>query len=261
MTLRCSLNDTAMTVNAGLVGRRDVTQTLNNVQHVTSLVVTRNNGEQVASVTQFDPAKALVDLASLQVTGDVSGTSGEKGYIELTWLYPSAAQAGEYVCEVNAIGDVGHNIVFSTTLEIGVTTPTIDDLVNHIKDLENDTSSTRTKIDQIKNDISAVHSQLANCSKATHTETGILHCGDSTHWVKSGQWDRNNFISHKFQYPYDQPPIVKLGIVSLDHDNNANTRFDVELTKVDENGFQVECQTWADSRLFDISVSWISMSK
>merc|ERR1712018_884947 len=106
----------------------------------------RNNGEHVASVTQFDPAKALVDLSNLQVTGDVSGTSGERGYIELTWLYPTQAQTGEYVCEVNAIDDAGHNVVFSTTLEVGVSSPSVDDLVGHVQELEKAKEATRNTL-------------------------------------------------------------------------------------------------------------------
>jgi len=261
MKMRCSLNDTMVAnVTGGMVGR-DVTQTNANVQHVTSLVVMRNNGEHVASVTQYDPAKALVDLTTLQVTGDVSGQSGERGYIELTWMYPNQAQTGEYLCEINAIDDEGHNVIFSTTLEVGVETPTTDDLVKIIRTLENQKETTQNELDQLSNDMTTTQSLLASCCEPQHIETGNVHCGDSTHWKNDAQGDWSNTVDHVFSRPYRQPPIMELGVVELDHDSNANTRFYVEVKKVDEKGFTVKCTTWADSRLFDLTVSWISVAR
>jgi len=261
MKMRCSLNDTMVAnVTGGMVGR-DVTQTNANVQHVTSLVVMRNNGEHVASVTQYDPAKALVDLTTLQVTGDVSGQSGERGYIELTWMYPNQAQTGEYLCEINAIDDEGHNVIFSTTLEVGVETPTTDDLVSHVQELDKSREAAKKKIDQITQDIAQMQSDLSNCSKPRHTETGHLHCGSSDNWNKQDDWKHYVKVGQKFDRPYDKPPIVKLGITSLDHDNNQNTRFIIDLDTVDKTGFTVRCNTWAGSYIFDITVSWISLEE
>ncbi|XP_005092897.1 uncharacterized protein LOC101862168 [Aplysia californica] len=132
-TLRCSLDDTTPSLTAPVVGRRDVTQTATNVQYVTSIILTRNTGETVAKMTEHDPAKALVDQASLQVSGDLTVTSERRGYMELTWQYPTQRQAGDYKCEVNAIDDNGHIVTFSTSLKVNVTTPSEDNLL--IKDI------------------------------------------------------------------------------------------------------------------------------
>merc|ERR1711941_60285 len=265
MTMRCSLNDTALSFANGLVGRRDFTETANNIQHVTSLVIMRNSGEHVASVSQFVPAKALVDLSNLQVTGDVSGNgnNGERGYIELTWLHPSNAQSGEYTCEVNAINELNHNVIFSTSVEVALTPPQIEDLVKYVQDLEKENAVAKNKLSSLVNDTVTVNSLLDQCCKPKHTEMGTLGCDDSDSWTQTtGRWNpKYKLINHKFNTPYDKPPVVKLGVVSLDHHNGGNTRFDVSITKVDRNGFQIKCETWANSYIYGIDVSWISLSQ
>merc|ERR1719367_2248351 len=138
MKMRCSLNDTASSFNGGLIGKRAVTQTAGNVKHVTSIVIMRNNGDHVATVSNFAAAQALLDTGNLDVEGDVSGNSSERGFISLTWTYPTTQQTGEYVCEINAIDDQGHNVVFTTSLEVGVTQPSTAELVNALRSLEED---------------------------------------------------------------------------------------------------------------------------
>ena len=55
-----------------MVGR-DVTETAMDLSFVTSLVIMRNDGTHVASVTQMTPAAALADHRNLNVTGFIAG--------------------------------------------------------------------------------------------------------------------------------------------------------------------------------------------
>merc|ERR1719180_736886 len=58
------------------------------VRHVSSIYILRGDGEDVASVTSYDPATALVDIGNMEVKGSLSATSGE-GSLELSWKDPS----------------------------------------------------------------------------------------------------------------------------------------------------------------------------
>ena len=88
------------------------TSTSANLAVVTSLIITRGN-HTVANITPVNPARALLDLDNLKVTGHMSGQVGEPGRLQLTWAYPTSSQAGRYMCEVNGLTGWGHNVVFS----------------------------------------------------------------------------------------------------------------------------------------------------
>lgn len=176
-TLRCSLNDTTTPVDGGIVGR-DITETLDNVEHVTSMIITRNNDEDVASVSQYNAAKAWADVASMNVSGTVSSSLGQRGYLALTWQYPTEAQVGEYTCEINGVNDFGRIVKFSTSLEVAVVKPTLDQLVDHVRDLELDRVSSQKKmtmlrqlveqykatLDQLKNTLPSIQQKTSEVS-------------------------------------------------------------------------------------------------
>jgi len=270
LSMRCSLNDTADAFVGGVVGRRDVTQTASNMQVVTSLVITRNNGEHVATIYGQQPAKALADLATLTVDGALSGAVGERGYIELTWQPPSSAQVGEYVCEINAVDNQGHNVVFSTSAEIGERQPTIGELTHHILDLQKEQVSP-SKLDEILKNLTQIEILYNNTPtiEPPHSEVGIITCGNSRNWNTNenyvGVWPAHFKIVHQnFNTSYATPPNVKIGVVSVDHENNANVRYEVTTQNVNTAGFDVKCETWGQfhgydqSHLYQLRVSWIS---
>jgi hypothetical protein len=93
-----------------------------------SLVITRNN-DHIAIVTSASQATALADLSSIKVSGNLSGTAGLQGYLEIEWEYPTELQAGVYTCEANALTSFGHSKVFTEDLTINFTQPTLIDAV------------------------------------------------------------------------------------------------------------------------------------
>jgi len=264
LSMRCSLNDTADAFVGGVVGRRDVTQTASNMQVVTSLVITRNNGEHVATIYGAGGAKALADLNTLTVDGDISGGIGERGYIELTWQPPSSAQVGEYVCEINAVDNQGHNVVFSTSAEIGERQPTIGELIEMIRKLETDASMLESKLQLVETKKNKVKNLLSTqCAARRHTEKGSIDFGARSTWQRiqnMGNYPAHaNSIYQSFAKPYTTAPKVELGVTALDHDNRNNIRYDVTVTSVNTTGFTAKCVTWADSDIYKLTVSWISL--
>ena len=76
LTLRCSLRDTAP--SSGVIGRRDVTQTVDNVDEVSSLIL-MHNGQDVASISHSHGAHVMDGETNLRVTGSVDGSLGGEG--------------------------------------------------------------------------------------------------------------------------------------------------------------------------------------
>ena len=55
--------------------------------------------------------------------------------MEVTFTSPTQNETGEFVCEVNAITEAGHGVVFSTSVEVTMSQPTMSDLVStHVAD-------------------------------------------------------------------------------------------------------------------------------
>merc|ERR1719242_883713 len=151
-----------------VVGKRDVSQTKENLQVGTSIVITRNNGDPGANIINGN-ARAQAALALMTVTGDTSGVMAEKGYLELKWQYPGTAQTGEYVCEVNAVDAQGHNVVFSTSVEIGESMPTIGELMGRVLVLEKEKQSMQQQLQDIANNISHFTPPTAAPAPSTST--------------------------------------------------------------------------------------------
>jgi len=251
-TLRCSLNDTA--ASTGIIGRRDVTSTQDNVEQVSSVVIMQN-GVDLASVTQTHQAKPLISHNNIRVNGDVTRRPGEKGYMEVTFTSPTQNETGEFVCEVNAITEAGHGVVFSTSVEVTMSQPTMSDLISHIRALELSRDSLAARVKQLE----------AGQGGHTHSESGVLECFDSTKWtgqhkVAAG-YTHTLDVTHKFSQAYNVTPTVQLGVVQMDDDNHKNSRYVVTLVSVDTTGFTIRCGTWMDSTIFRMAVSWVSIDK
>ncbi|EXJ56247.1 uncharacterized protein A1O5_12703 [Cladophialophora psammophila CBS 110553] len=61
-----------------------------------------------------------------------------------------------------------------------------------------------------------------------------------------------------FGADFDRPPKVYLAVNRLDFDNATNVRFKATATKVNENGFQWNFNSWADTLCYGAGVSWIA---
>ena len=85
LSLRCSLSDSVWQVlttspSPLVIGKRGQQGSDDNIRFVTSLVVSRD-GQDVASVSDYVPAKAVSGENNLQVQGAVSKTAGERGCV------------------------------------------------------------------------------------------------------------------------------------------------------------------------------------
>ena len=50
-------------------------------------------------------------------------------YLQVSIPYPTAADAGVYVCQVNTVAKGGHGVSFKSSVDISATTPLLSDVV------------------------------------------------------------------------------------------------------------------------------------
>jgi len=254
MTLRCSLDDSFISAGNTIIGRRDVTDhTDYDVQRVSSIIISRE-GKDIAAISQGSAARLLVNDTNIQVSGDLTGGSGEKGYLELTWTYPEGDQVGDFTCEANAANDIGRNIVYSASKNIPAKDPTVMDLVKQIHDMQLDKEQTQQTVERLK-----------------HVETGVIQCSHSSRWPGHTH-DRQGYsvlykdVTVKFDKPYTSVPQVKVGVEDLITYGGSHATLGSDVIKVTSTDFTVRCSTWAPGGntmggIHSMAVSWISVPK
>jgi len=280
LTLRCSLNDTTVaSPSGGLVGRRDVMSTADNVQALISLVVLRN-GLDLASISSYSSGVTVLgDVGLLNATGSIPGEKGEKGYIELTWSYPGEAQSGNYSCEANGITTIGHTVRFLTSLQMPVKNPGLSDLIQYvhdrqIKDLDmeaqrqkqqaqiQDVQDKNTNLTQIVN---TQHTQMQDMQReqvnmqhllniSRHMEDGTTDCGRNAgigSWQVVGGYQLSPNVTVTFTDVYKDPPMVMLNVGGMNFRNYIRTagsygysyvEYHVDLVEVNADSFVYRCR-------------------
>jgi len=268
LTLKCELTKAKVTNNVhntDLPHDCNVTVTSEDVDVINSIMITTEAGKEVASVTEKKQPRLLLDDDDgdaddnddddVVVTGELTGGAGgdTTGFLQVTWPHASDKLADTYICEINTLNKKGHGIGFKTALKIEATTPTISDMVSHIRNLEKQVSR-----------IPALENQIEQCCQK-HTETGTLECGPSSGWTAAGThvvegWPLSSAktITQRFSKAYAKPPVVTLGVFMQDTDRTKNVRYVAGLVSVTETGFTMQCQTWTDSVTYRLGVSWIS---
>lgn len=258
LVLRCSLNDTAQ--SSAIIGRRDVTRTQDNIDDVMSIVVMRN-GKEFALVTHKQPALVTNGSMSATVTGatTVSQATGEQAYLQVSIAQPTSHDAGEYVCEVNGVNSRGHSVVFSTSVDVDVATPTIADLVAAVQKLGKENTDLKTNVTQMRSEISFLNTEV---KRARHIEHGRLNCDwEASDW--SGHSGTVIFDSQSatFNQSYDKPPVVFLSIPVNDYVHGYNIYYWVSLNSVTSSGFTMHCNNYKNDRhVWNLWVDWISFA-
>ena len=84
------------------------------------------------------PANAVseVDKVNVQVSGDVSKTSGELGYLQLDWAFPTDTQSGHYECRATGVTQSGQIASFSKFLDIQRATVNLDEVIRELQSLK-----------------------------------------------------------------------------------------------------------------------------
>jgi hypothetical protein len=62
-----------------------------------------------------------------------------------------------------------------------------------------------------------------------------------------------------FNQPFSAPPVVQVGIVGLDVSNHDNLRVRVRATDITSDGFTLEAETWWNTKIWSVDVSWLAI--
>ena len=80
----------------------------------------------------------------------------------------------------------------------------------------------------------------------------------SSYSLDSNNGERSMTIEIRFKDPFKQKPSVFLSVSQIDANRETNVRYNVEAISVSRDGFTLKIKTWADSKIFSISGSWIA---
>ena len=228
------------------------------IRHISAITITRN-GAPVATVSPYTAAKAEsdLDLENMKVSGDVSKTSGELGFLELQWHFPTAEQTGEYECSVSGVSDAGHSVTLTSSVDIERSMVGLDDVINEVSGLKSEMSSLKAEVKQLR-----------------HVEYGSLNCGwNSATWPlgdpstrADGGSEQLNYYWHEtkvnasFQSAYTSPPVVFLSTSHLYITKDQHTHYGTQLLSVDQQGFSFRCGSGGTGWLVqDLEVRWMSI--
>jgi len=62
-----------------------------------------------------------------------------------------------------------------------------------------------------------------------------------------------------FERSFVTPPVVQVAITGLDTSNEANLRVRVRAVNVTTHGFAIEVETWFNSKVWAVDVSWLAI--
>ncbi len=101
---------------------------------------------------------------------------------------------------------------------------------------------------------------LAAGIQAFRQQNGVA---DFTYWqtghpfeTGSGGRSDSRFIS--FNNSFNRVPRISLALEKLDSSKDANLRIDLSVGQVTRNGFTINVNTWADTKIYAVGVAWIA---
>ncbi len=76
--------------------------------------------------------------------------------------------------------------------------------------------------------------------------------------LDSNDGERSMTIEIKFSRSFEKVPRLFLSISQVDASNKTNLRYNIEAVSVSRDGFTLKVVTWADTKIYSISGSWIA---
>jgi len=188
LALRCGVTDGAPTGTSGIVGKRDISKRdvkTSDIVHVSSIHITKNNVD-VAAVTAFVAAKVFNKTGGVHVTGKMTASGAEQGFLQVTWDYPDSSLSGSYQCIVTGYDVDGHLHTLTETVDVDDNEVTLNDVVSYIHQLKLDNELQKlindhqkqvieqqtTDITQLKGEISTL--QKSNADLTTKVDTKVI---------------------------------------------------------------------------------------
>lgn len=91
-----------------------------------------------------------------------------------------------------------------------------------------------------------------------HVASGSFNTSDVRSW--SNPKPKNSALAKFKEGVFDKKPTVLVALNMLDMAGNADLRVEVDVDRVDKQGFRWRLDTWGDSTLYAAGASWIALS-
>ena len=77
----------------------------------------------------------------------------------------------------------------------------------------------------------------------------------------SAQQPRRFVSKVAFEAPFCFIPVVHVGIAGFDVDHRASARLSVYAAAISANGFDIVVQTWQNSCIYKVEISWLALGQ
>jgi hypothetical protein len=77
--------------------------------------------------------------------------------------------------------------------------------------------------------------------------------------LQSGSGPRRYAHDVSFERSFSAPPVVQLGVVGVDSSREHNLRLRVKAENITAAGFTLVVETWWETALFGVDVSWLAI--
>jgi hypothetical protein len=77
--------------------------------------------------------------------------------------------------------------------------------------------------------------------------------------LQSGSGPRRHAQDVSFERSFSAPPVVQLGVVGVDSSREHNLRVRVKAENITAAGFTLVVETWWETALFGVDVSWLAI--
>jgi len=164
LALRCGVADGPPTGTSGIIGKRGVIHDVistdydissatsfghtssdistrevkkSDIVFISSIAIVKNNVD-VASITEHVVAKVFNTTGGDHVTGNVTASGSERGFLQVTWDYPDSSLSGSYQCVINGYSVDGHFHTLTETVDVADNEVNLNDVVSYMRQLKLD---------------------------------------------------------------------------------------------------------------------------
>ena len=101
---------------------------------------------------------------------------------------------------------------------------------------------------------------LADLQAQTKIQSGSWSVNQSVpgYSLDNNIGERSVTLDIHFAEPFAKKPKIILTITQLDSDKDVNLRYKPEAISISRDGFTLKVSTWADSKIFSLSGSWLA---
>ncbi len=101
---------------------------------------------------------------------------------------------------------------------------------------------------------------MSNVAPLTLLSATVPMGSSDTGWIlQEGDGPRTHRQSIQFEREFSRAPVVQVGVVGVDASKDHNLRLRVRAEDITPTGFVIEVETWLQTQLWSVDVSWLAV--